>query len=714
MLRMSVQFRLWAGLALLVMAVTLVISTAMTLPHTGWQFSLDEQQRLVASQTGRPATPVSHFVVAGGTVPAHASLALEEPDVVPTYTDFNQLMSWQSKLNDALQAQDLILVLDDGSEHALRDLGRPFSALPAMFWLQLGCGATGLLICLLVLAPRPDDKAVRAFALTGVSYLLFTCAASVYSTRELIMDGQLLRMLSFLNHTGAMLFSASLTSLLWNYPARIGGRAIDLLAYSLFVLCMLTDTLQWTEGPATGSYIWTFGLFLFGLLGSAVQWWQARRHPLERGAVRWMLLSIYAGTFFFAGGILIPATLQIPPPASQGLLFTTFLLMYAGLALGVVRYRLFQLEKWWFSIWAWFLGGVAVVLVDILLASMLTLTSTAALAFATAIVGWLYFPARQWVWQRLMRKYDVDMERWLPRVIPHLVSVSSATQLAEAWDTSLRTLFEPLTIDPDSRVGNTSISLHDNGTSLQVPAINGSGVLNLRHAHQGRRLFTRDDLVNARSLLSLFRVVHERLVAREQGAHNERDRIRRDIHDDLGAKLLTILHRAPEEPQRQLVRDALNDLRELLRSMETGPVPMTLALETWEQEARQRCEARDVTLAWLAGDTLHKQELRAEQFSNLTRVLRESITNALRHARPSTLTIALSGSEDELEICVDNDGVPPNHDSVAGIGRGTQIIRHRTEQLGGFASITPEGDRWRVVVSVPLAADHPAPGLLQG
>src|SRR5690606_37206340 len=201
---------------------------------------------------------VSHFLAADQQVPAHPHLAFEEPDVVPTYVDFNQLMAMQTQLNDALQAGDLALVLDDGSQHLLNDDGRPFTALPGMFWLQLGCGTLGLLICLLVLAPRPDDKAVRAFAITGFSYLLFTCAASIYSTRELIIDGSLFRFLSFLNHTGAMLFSAALTSLLWNYPTRIGGRAVDIFAYATFVLCMLTDTLQWTEGAATGSYIWVF------------------------------------------------------------------------------------------------------------------------------------------------------------------------------------------------------------------------------------------------------------------------------------------------------------------------------------------------------------------------------------------------------------------------------------------------------------------------
>src|SRR5690606_5449079 len=169
LLRMSVQSRLWAGLILLILVMATVVSTALKLPYTGWTFSLDAEQQLLATPDARAPQRVSHFLAADQQVPAHPHLAFEEPDVVPTYVDFNQLMAMQTQLNDALQAGDLALVLDDGSQHLLNDDGRPFTALPGMFWLQLGCGTLGLLICLLVLAPRPDDKAVRAFAITGFS-----------------------------------------------------------------------------------------------------------------------------------------------------------------------------------------------------------------------------------------------------------------------------------------------------------------------------------------------------------------------------------------------------------------------------------------------------------------------------------------------------------------------------------------------------------------
>jgi len=58
------------------------------------------------------------------------------------------------------------------------------------------------------------------------------------------------------------------------------------------------------------------------------------------------------------------------------------------------------------------------VLVDILLASLLTLSDTSILAFATAIVGWLYFPVRQWCWRQYLNRRGRRLESWLPSIVP--------------------------------------------------------------------------------------------------------------------------------------------------------------------------------------------------------------------------------------------------------------------------------------------------------
>lgn len=698
---MSLRQRLYSGLLFLLVAVTFVISLSLSLSQMTWQFSISDEQTLQANLPGKSPQTVTGFYDGDNPIPALFHLALEEPDTVESYQEFNQLMSLNNVLIDALDKHTLSMHLEDGNIHLLKNEPRYLNDLSGMFWLQLGCGSLGFLICLLIKSARPSHQGINAFALTGLSYLLFTFSAAIYSTRNLLIDGQLFHTLSMLNHAGAMLFSASLTAFLWSYPKAIGKYAVSIFAYGVFVANIIVDGFQLVDGPAMGSYIWVFSLFLFGLSGSIVQWWFARKDPLDRGAVRWLLLSIYAGTVFFAGGIMLPILLNIPPVASQGLMFTTFLLMYGGLALGVLRYRLFDLERWWFSIWAWFLGGVAILLMDGILASFLTLSGTSALALATAIVGWLYFPIRQWFWHKMSYRKGLAIEAWLPKAVAQLVRVKTPLQLENAWQQSLQDLFQPLTIEQTTQRIN-DISIGQNGLQLLLPTMTQKGSLTVNNAGQGQRLFTKNDSKNAQTLLSMFQLMEKALAAKTEGANNERDRIRQDIHDDLGAKLLSILHSSQEPRPMALAKEALHDLKNLLQSIEIEPIAIEYAMAHWQQEARERIPEH-LKLTWIEPKESILLELPPEYFSHLTRAIRECLTNALRHTDADQITIEIR-LNNTIDIVISNNGVRQgevvSNEHKTG-GRGSLILQQRCESLGGSYQSHQIDQNWQVHISIP-------------
>lgn len=699
---MSLRQRLYSGLFFLGLAIALVLTTALSLPETNWKFSISEEQQLQAANANTGPIAVEFFLVGEYPVAALSHLALEEPDTVETYVEFNQLMS----ANDFLlrNKQSLSMQLADGSVHELVFLPRHVSNLPPMFWLQLVCGSLGFLICVLIKSTENQQAGVNNFVITGFSYLLFTFAAAIYSTKNLLIDGQLFHVLSGLNHAGAMLFSAALTAFLWNYPKVIGGYVISIFAYSIFAVNLLVDGLQLTDGPATGSYLWVFGLFLFALLGSVVQWWHARKNPLDRGAVRWLLISIYAGTVFFAGGMMLPILLGLPPLASQGLMFTTFLLMYGGLALGVIRYRLFDLERWWFSIWAWFLGGAAILLIDILIASFLTLSSTSTLVLATAVVGWLYFPIRQWSWHYISYRRGLAVEVWLPQVLSRLIHIKTPLQLEHAWLTSLQDFYQPLSVETnDSQT--TVVSIEKNGLQLSLPKLTRPGRILLSNAHQGQRLFTKNDVKNHDVLWTMFDLIRKALLAKVEAANAERDRIRQDIHDDLGAKLLSIQLSSKDKEPAKLAKEALNDLRNLLHSIEIEPIALSEALLHWQQEAQARLPDT-VLMTWEVPNKNIEVELPPEHFSHITRAIRECLTNALRHAEPTTIHCTLNLSNG-LDITIYNNGVGKKEPDVDEHvqdqgGRGSSILHNRCQRLGGSFKGWQEGDHWFASISIPL------------
>ncbi|RWZ58497.1 hypothetical protein ELQ92_14435 [Labedella populi] len=89
------------------------------------------------------------------------------------------------------------------------------------------------------------------------------------------------------------------------------------------------------------------------------------------------------------------------------------------------------------------------------------------------------------------------------------------------------------------------------------------------------------------------------------------------------------------------------------------------------------------------------------------RILQESLTNALRHARGATVVVArVEWSAAAVEITVEDDA-PVRPGAGSDPGRGLVGIRERAALYGGRATIGPrEPNGWRVVVRLPRRGDN--------
>jgi two-component system sensor histidine kinase UhpB len=74
----------------------------------------------------------------------------------------------------------------------------------------------------------------------------------------------------------------------------------------------------------------------------------------------------------------------------------------------------------------------------------------------------------------------------------------------------------------------------------------------------------------------------------EQVTDRERKRIAADLHDDLGAKLLTIVHTSDDERISTLAREALEEMRLSVRGLTGKPVKLIDALGDWRAEVVMR------------------------------------------------------------------------------------------------------------------------------
>lgn len=163
----------------------------------------------------------------------------------------------------------------------------------------------------------------------------------------------------------------------------------------------------------------------------------------------------------------------------------------------------------------------------------------------------------------------------------------------------------------------------------------------------------------------------------------ERQRIYDDLHDDIGSRLLTLLHRV-EPGQQQLVREILQDLRGILARDRGIEGTLLEVLAQLREETEQRLLTREVELDWRQAGDLPDPPLHRAQGMHLFRIGRESVTNAMRHAPVARLRVVVDRVGSDLVFEVTDDGrFDP---SRIGEGRGTRSMQSRAGELHGRIS----------------------------
>ncbi|TDB77958.1 histidine kinase [Micromonospora sp. KC723] len=207
------------------------------------------------------------------------------------------------------------------------------------------------------------------------------------------------------------------------------------------------------------------------------------------------------------------------------------------------------------------------------------------------------------------------------------------------------------------------------------------------------------------------------LVAREARLR-ERTRIARDMHDSLGHELSLIamragaleLDRGLAEPYRSVLGElraasveATERLREIVGVLrdESNPAPVeprggTVA----ELVARSRASGARVELVTtgVAGAVPAAVDRTAH------RVVREALTNAVKHAPGAAVTVRLTYGAAALTVTVTNGrpsvGAPP---AAVGGGQGLPGLRERARLVGGALRAGARDGGYEVVAELPYA-----------
>ncbi|MEU4328175.1 sensor histidine kinase [Nonomuraea dietziae] len=195
-------------------------------------------------------------------------------------------------------------------------------------------------------------------------------------------------------------------------------------------------------------------------------------------------------------------------------------------------------------------------------------------------------------------------------------------------------------------------------------------------------------------------------LARVQVAR-ERLRFARDLHDLLGYGLSVVvlkaelafrlLERDPGAAARQL-GDGLEAARQVLAdidSVASGRTEISLAAEV--ESACSVLEAMGVEVSW----SRTAAALPAGVDEALAAVLREGVTNVLRHSAARHCSLEIVADDRQVRLSLTNDGVTaasPDHRPGSGVGN----LTHRLDALGGRLSAERTGETHTLTATAPL------------
>jgi signal transduction histidine kinase len=213
-----------------------------------------------------------------------------------------------------------------------------------------------------------------------------------------------------------------------------------------------------------------------------------------------------------------------------------------------------------------------------------------------------------------------------------------------------------------------------------------------------------------REIEASYQRLHETEYIRAQAI--ERSRIMADMHDGVGASLLSLLGmvrsgKAERTAIERRAQDALLELRLTVDSL--GPVDGDLAvvLGNVRHRMREPIEDSGVRFLWQVGELPSVDYLTPRAILAIQRIVLEAIANALQHACATTITVRTQVDSRGLLIQVMDDGIGFDFDKVRR-GRGLENLHNRARSIGAGVEIdssTRPGTRVTLTLPLPLSRE---------
>ncbi|HEY0818139.1 MAG TPA: ATP-binding protein [Rhizobacter sp.] len=603
---------------------------------------------------------------------------------VPDDAQRSRHIATQQAVATALRQGSVRLVFAEGATVDVTPQPRGIGALGPMFWLLCGLALVVYLVAMVVMLARPTLRNLL-YALATLCQAGKLALLAIESSVSLGLPHPLPGWNMPVHATLDLFAGAALVHAAALHPRRLpAARLIG------WVVWLGIGALAWALSQPATSFAWWWVQGSVALLGAAAMALLTWSHTIEPhpfaivtrrfaalATAAWIALTLAVA--WSANHPLLHHQVAIVGPTLWSVLLGSLLVLLPFLSKSQQVMREFSLLA--------AISTIATAL-DLLFVAVFSLGQFTSLTLALFLSLGLYSGARQWLLNQLRDQNVITTERMFEKLYRIAREVEAHPERVSSLLTQLlRELFQPMEAGViDKRHATPRVASAGSTLLIPVPELPHTdtpdrGTIVIRFAHHGRRLFTSEDARLAERIVEQLRRAVAFDQAVEQGRHEERLRIAQDLHDDIGARLLTLMYKAQSPEMEDYVRHTLQDLKTLTRGLAAPSHPLSHAAAEWKADLAQRLAAAHIAFGW-SFSTDREISLSVVQWSALTRVMRELVNNVISHsqARRVDIEFVLEGDRLDLSVCDNGVGRKPQAWSH-GLGLGG--VRKRVKQLGG-------------------------------
>ena len=195
----------------------------------------------------------------------------------------------------------------------------------------------------------------------------------------------------------------------------------------------------------------------------------------------------------------------------------------------------------------------------------------------------------------------------------------------------------------------------------------------------------------------------------------ERNRLARELHDSVSQQLFaaSMMMSAINEanpPEDQAMKQQLHMIEKAIHQSQLEMRALLLHLRPAALKGKSLTEGIEELLLELTQKVPMDIDWKVEALKvdkgiedHLFRILQESVSNTLRHAKANTLHVMLIERDDFVILRVVDDGIGFDVEKVRASSYGLQNMEERAHELGGtFKMISLPGQGSRMEVKIPL------------